>query len=572
METNEKELTGYPSIDKPWLKYYSEEAINAPLPEKTMYQYVYDNNKDHLSDIAFIYYGGKISYGDFFDNIHNTVKAFRAFGIVCGDIVTIMSMHTPETVCAIYALNYIGAIANLIYMTLSENEIVNAIKNTDSKMLMVLEPALDRINREKIDIPVVVLSVSQSMALPIKAAYTLKNKVSKHSFITFNDFIVKGKNTEIGKSSTDCKTTSVIVYTSGTTGEPKGVCLSSFNINSVVYQFQISGNVYGRQETFLDIIPPFFAYGVSMIQLAISSGLLTTLHINVDAENVAQEFMKVKPNHFASGPAFLDSIVSNMKGDMSSLINFTGGGGAISEDKEFELNKTLKEHGANVKYLIGYGMTELSAAVCACFNHIYKAQTVGVPLPKSCVKILNMENGEEQTYEQVGEVCFSGPSIMMGYYNNIDATNEIISVDSTGNKWLNTGDLGYVDKEGFLHITGKIKRIYITKGADDATYKLFPKQIENLFEENHYVESCAVIVKDNEIKLTVPIAFITLKENNTDRNNVIKALWKKAKLDLPSHMIPIDIIAIDNMPMTPSGKIDYRALEKMAEEMENKNE
>ena len=119
------------------MKYYSEEAINAELPKKTLWQYVYENNKDYPNDIAFRYFGTKITYSEFFENVNRAARSFVAMGIKEDDIVTIMSMHTPETIYALYALNYIGAVANMVYMTLSPKEILQTINNTGSKLFMV---------------------------------------------------------------------------------------------------------------------------------------------------------------------------------------------------------------------------------------------------------------------------------------------------------------------------------------------------------------------------------------------------------------------------------------------------
>ena len=142
--TEETKRTGFPSIDKPWLKYYSEEAISAPLPQCTMYQYIWKNNKEHLSDIALWYYGRAITFGKLFATVEKTAAAFYAMGVRAGDIVTVMSMHTPEAICAMYALNYIGAVANMVYMTLSEKEILHTIENTQSKLFLVLDAALEK--------------------------------------------------------------------------------------------------------------------------------------------------------------------------------------------------------------------------------------------------------------------------------------------------------------------------------------------------------------------------------------------------------------------------------------------
>ena len=155
-----KPLTGYPSIDKPWLKYYPNEVLNASLPAMTLYQYAWESNKVHLTEVAFQYYGTKITYEKLFHNIKAAASSFQSFGVRSGDVVTIMSMHTPETIYCIYALNYIGAVANMVYMTLAEREIVETLQNTKSKMFIALDATIDRVLtiKDKLNIPVLILT------------------------------------------------------------------------------------------------------------------------------------------------------------------------------------------------------------------------------------------------------------------------------------------------------------------------------------------------------------------------------------------------------------------------------
>ncbi len=558
--SEEKKMTGYPSIDKPWLKYYDEKAINGTLPKKTMYQYAFEKNKDNLSEIALVYFGKRITYSKLFENVYYTAKAFVSMGIEEGDIVTIMSMHTPETIYAIYALNYIGATANLVYMTLSENELIQSIENTKSKMLLVLDAVLERITNSKIEIPVIVLPISNSMPFARKAGYLLTAKRVNHNYIMYDSFVKKGLSADIKKTINNSELTAVIVYTSGTTGESKGVCLSSYNINTAAYQYIISGKNYKRNETFLDIVPTFLAFGVIMMHLSICAGITNYICIYPEAEKSISEFFKIRPNRFVIGPAYIEPLISKIDSNIDFLVDLSGGGGGISEKKERELNYILKKYNSKSKYTIAYAMTECSAAACSSNNTIYKFQSAGIPLPQTTIKIIDSNSYNELTYNTEGEICICAPSVMKGYYNNLNSSKDVLFNDD-GHTWLRTGDLGYIDNDGFLFITGRIKRIYITKASDNVIYKLFPQRIEELLESTEHVIHCGVIVKNDSDRINVPIAFV---ECNAQIS--LNELWTISKVDLPEHMQPVDIIKLDKMPLTLSGKIDYRSLEKMAEE------
>lgn len=169
-------MTGYPSIDKPWLKYYSQEAINSSLPECTLYDYAWEKNKNRLTDIVLEYYGTRITYDYFFKQIRQAADAFSSAGIQSGDVVTIMSLCTPETIISIYALNYIGAVANMVYITLSEKEIINTLEKTHSRMLIILDISLSQITsiQTAIKCPIMVIGVSDSLPIHLKLVYKLK--------------------------------------------------------------------------------------------------------------------------------------------------------------------------------------------------------------------------------------------------------------------------------------------------------------------------------------------------------------------------------------------------------------
>ena len=562
----EKKLTGYPSIDKPWLKYYSEEVITAKMPECSMYEFAFNNNKQDLDSCCFEYFGAKITHKAFFNMIIKAVNAFRDMGIKKGDIVTIMSMHTPETLATIYALNYIGATANMIYMTLAENEIVNYISNTNSKAFFVLDIAIEKAIKIKqlVSVPIVVLSLADSMPLLVKTVFGFKTKKVKHSFIKFREFISKFDTTATFNADSDCDNTAIIVYTSGTTGSPKGVMLSNYSINSIAFACSLTEKKYQRGQTFLQPIPPFLGFGITMSHLGVSLGQITQLIMSPDPDEIAKAFMKLKSNRMVYGPRLTDSIMKYVTGDISHLIDFTGGGEAIALDKEMKINEFLKAHNAVAKYTTGYGMTESASAVAMNTNNIYKIGSAGIPLPTMNIKVV--DDGVEQPCNQIGELLFSGPSIMQGYYNNKEATEDAIEVDFEDVRWLHTGDLGYVDEDGFVFITGRLKRIFTVFGKDKNMYKLFPQRIEEFIATLSNVNGCAVVVKEDKEKLHKAIAFVSLA--STENSEVVIGEIKSALAkELPEHMQPETFILIDEIPLTTSGKVDYRALEKEAEKL-----
>lgn len=567
-EQKEKKLTGYPSIDKPWLKYYSEEAINAPLRERTIYQFFWESSKNHLSDIGFDYYGTKISYGQMFDLILQAAAAFKALGVADGDMVTIMSMQTPESIACVYALNYIGATANLVYMTLSAEEILETMQNTKSKALVILDSALEKLAaiRADISVPVVVLGAADSMPMALKLAMRLKTRPISHSDLTWKNFLILAKKSGAGHPAQDSKNAAIVVYTSGSTGKPKGVMLSSDNLNAIPMQVRWTDRNYHRGETLLFIMPIFFGFGIGMLHHCSCMGLRIFLRIATDGDTIGKLYNRIKPNRFVGGPPLLEGIMKHTKGDLSRCIEFTGGGEKISPDKENEFNCFLKDHHSPMRYIPGYGMTEFCSTVTSNMFKAYKQGSVGIPMVSTNVKVVDTDTGTELPYNQTGELCFCCPNTMIGYYKDQEATKKAIEIDADGNRWMHTEDLGYVDEDGFVFIVGRIKRIYVVRSATGDYFKIYPQMIENIILHDPVVEYCGTVVVSDKQRVNIPIVFVSLRDHTIDKKAVLCRLYELVKKELPEYDQPREVEILDRMPMTQSGKIDYQILEKMARE------
>ena len=560
----------YASQAKPWLKYYDQKFIDQTLPALSAFEYVCQRSKNHLNDTALEYYGRKFTYADLIVNVKKTAAALRGAGVKKGDIVTVVSIMTPEIIALFYAADMMGATLNLVDPRYSVEGIREYIEEVDSHLLVCLNvvyercrQAAKRTNVEK----VIVLSPADSLPPVMAVGYKLttpdKNKYASN-VIRWKKFMAGGKDQSTAAEPYDPDHACVVVHTGGTTGSPKGVMLTDDCFNGIALQFQAYPKLFHRGQKLMNVMPPFIAYGFACgIHLPLVLGFTVIIIPNLDPAKLGSLVLKHKPEHMFGVPTHYQQLASDPKlrdKDLSFIINYAAGGDSLSRGAEQTVNDFLAAHGARYPIAKGYGMTEVSSAATVAAGLDNKPGSVGIPMVNTVVAAFEPGTDQELPIGQRGELCISGPCLMKGYYNKPEETAILLRRHPDGRVWAHTGDMGYLDEDGFVFLDSRIKRMIIRHDG----FKVFPSMIENVVSRHPAVHQCSVVgcADKDHTQGRLPFVYIVLKADTTaKKKQVIRELERMCAEELPEYVQPVAYKFIPSMPMTPVGKVDYRQLE-----------
>lgn len=560
----------YASQAKPWLKYYAQKYIDQTLPTLSAFDFVCHRNQNHLNDTALDYYGRKFTYADLIVNVKKTAAALRGVGVKKGDIITVVSIMTPEIIALFYAADMMGATLNLVDPRYSVEGIREYIEEVDSHLLVCLNvvyercrQAAKRTNVEK----VIVLSPADSLPPVMAVGYKLttpdKNKYASN-VIRWKQFIKGGEGQSTAAEPYDPDHACVVVHTGGTTGSPKGVMLTDDCFNGIALQFQAYPKLFHRGQKLMNVMPPFIAYGFACgIHLPLVLGFTVIIIPNLDPAKLGSLVLKHKPEHMFGVPTHYQQLAADPKlrdKDLSFIINYAAGGDSLSRGAEQTVNDFLAAHGARYPIAKGYGMTEVSSAATVAAGLDNKPGSVGIPMVNTVVAAFEPGTDQELPIGQRGELCISGPCLMKGYYNKPEETAILLRRHPDGRVWAHTGDMGYLDEDGFVYLDSRIKRMIIRHDG----FKVFPSMIENVVSRHPAVHQCSVVgcADKDHTQGRLPFVYIVLKSDTTaKKKQVIRELERMCAEELPEYVQPVAYKFISSMPMTPVGKVDYRQLE-----------
>ncbi len=555
-------------LNAPWIKYYGDVPPNLNYFQGTISEMIEASSNKFADNIAYEYYGTKCTYKDFYKKIEEAAKALKAQGIKENDRVTICMPNTPQGLIAFYAVNMVGAIANMIHPLSAENEIEFYLNLSNTKFLITIDISYEKImhiiDNTKVE-KMVVVSAAHDFGFAMTFLYwltkgrKLNTKIEKEDIIDWKEFIESGRKYAGNyKCHKMADSVAVILYSGGTTGSPKGIMLSNKNFNSMALQSNLMCHSKPG-ESVLSIMPIFHGFGLSVcIHTPLSSGMKCILIPDFSARKFVGLIRKYRPNFVAGVPTLFDSLTKSEfgKNELACVTNAICGGDSLDTELKTRVDKYLRDHGSNAYIREGYGLTECAGATCLTPDNYYRKGSIGIPYPDTYFKIVINGTHDEAPRNTDGEICITGPSVMLGYLDNINETIQTLRVHEDGHTWLHTGDMGSMDEDGYVYFKQRIKRIIVSSG-----YNIYPSHVEKVINEHPAVLTSTVIGVSHPHKVQVAKAYVVLNEDVEITERLKKEIEEHCAKNLAKYSMPAIFEYRDSLPRTLVGKVAYKKLE-----------
>ena len=558
-------------VKAPWLPHMGNVPVHLEYPEGSMYDAVEAVAKAYPNNVAFDFMGKSTTYLQLIQEVQRCARALKTIGVRENDCVTIAMPNCPQATYMFYAVNLVGGICNMIHPLSAEKEIEFYLNESKSVTVITLDQFYNKFEavRQNTGVVNIILArVKDALSKPVKAGYMLTEgrKIQKipddAPVIRWKDFLRLGRacfwNYKVERKASD---PAVILYSGGTTGKTKGILLSNRNFNALGRQVIAANPMFRPGDKMLAAMPLFHGFGLGVcVHTMLSSGGRCILVPRFTAQSYAKLITKYRCNFIAGVPTLYEALIRipDMKNaDLSCLKGVFSGGDSLSVELKKKFDKFLYDHKATVQIREGYGTTETVTACCLTPTHISKEGSIGIPFPDTYIKIVKPDTDEELPYGEEGEILLAGPTVMQEYINHPEETARTLRTHDDGLTWVYTGDLGYMDSDGFIYFKGRAKRMIVSSG-----YNIYPGQIENILDAHEKVHMSCVIGVPDPYKMQAVKVFLMLKPGVEANDATKEEIMAYCRKNIAKYALPREIEFRDELPKTLVGKVAYRQLEE----------
>ena len=554
-------------VKKPWLKIYGDMPEFLDIPDLTMYELLRDVAQKYPDKTALFFMGAKISFEKLMDMIDQCAAAFTACGVKSGDCVLQSMPNVPNALIIFYALNKLGVRVAMTHPLYSSTELAEFIRETNSVWCVTVDMFYDRFKDIlRPDQKLLVTRISDFLPNTKKVAFNIikgrKNKVPEDSRVIYwKDFLKKAEGMEISyERKSDPQEGAVVLFSGGTTNLPKGILLSSYNFNALSSSIAPFSN-FTSDDSVIAILPVFHGFGLGIcIHSILCNGGTVYLEPKFSTKIYIDSLRKHQPTFIAGVPTMFEAMLrdkSFSKVRFDRLRAIYCGGDSLSPELKARFDERLFAQGSKVELVEGYGLTETVTGCALTPPGLYRKGAIGVPMPNMLAKIVNIETKEELPYGEAGEIALAGPTVMLEYINNPEETAKTLRTDEQGIRWLYTGDIGYMDEDGYLFFKSREKRLLKVSGVS-----VYPMQVEQVLESHELVFRACVVGVPDDYQMTSVKAYVVLEDPSLATDETKRILLKHCQKHLIKWSVPRAIEFRDKLPTTLVGKVEYSALEK----------
>ena len=547
--------------EKPWLKFYNGAPETIDYPRVTMYEALMQTVDQYPDRIAYEFFDYTSTYRQFARDIDICANALAAFGMKKGDRITISMPTSPQGVICFYAANKLGVVASMIHPLSTPKEIVYYLNISKSRVALTLDLFYDKFNEIKGETQLETLILTEifdQMTLREQGA----DKTNADPMVKWWKPLMAASYLDVPKANMGTDDMAVILYSGGTTGFPKGIMLSSYNFISEGLMVAKGIESFSNEDaSILAILPIFHGFGLGICcNAAFMAGAKSILVPQFTPEIVADLVKKKKPTLLTGVPTLYDALTRNpdfQSADLSCLQYTSCGADSLPRQVKDRFEELVKRQGGNVQLLEGYGLTEAVTGIMSTPRDGYREGSVGIPMADMLAKVVSIGTSEEVPVGAEGELCVSGPAVMLGYLEHPEETAEVLKKHKDGRVWLHTGDIFTMDKDGYFYYKLRLKRMIKSSGMN-----VYPVQVEAVLDKHPDVQGACVIGVPDEAQVERVKAFVVLKDSSKASPEMGRAIIDYCRENIIKWSCPREVEFIDSLPLTRVGKIAYTELEK----------
>jgi long-chain acyl-CoA synthetase len=532
-------------------------------PEIPLYAFLENAARKFPNRNAVIFYRNKITYSQLWGQTIRLARALKNMGVETSDRVGLLLPNVPQFITAYNAVLAIGGVVVPINPLNPPEEIGRELDETYTNTLIVLDRLLDSIPNKVVENIIVAEAAAYAPGhLRMLSKLKQKGKSFPGGALIYEE-LVKGPALNNLADIDPNNDLAVILYTSGTTGKPKGVMLTHMNLvaNALQSFYWLRGWGFSAKPQLagwpiiLCAVPFFHSYGMTVaMNEAIQFGCTLVLIPEPRAETIMKAIQDHRATHFPAIPHFIREMLFHPnleKYDLTSLTSCVSGGASIEPEM---MERFVERTGAH--FYQGYGLTEAGPSThCTPIEGDPNYRSVGLAFPDTDVKIVDLKLGEfEMPTGEKGELLIRGPQVMKGYWR---APRETAQTLKAG--WLHTGDICWIDDDGYMYVAGR-KRDRILAGG----HTIWPRDVEEVLTSHPYVKEAIAIGVPDPLRCSSDIqALVTLMKKGGE--GLEDELLDHCRKRLKYFQVPAKIILVDSLPKTPMGKVDRLAVETEVE-------